>query len=96
MKLEGHTLTLTKQEALDILYEENQESEIVVNKITGVSRWSIHHYLVFSMDGKLWEAFYQVGATEQQDESPWEYEKEVKCFEVEAYEKTVTDYRRVK
>lgn len=92
MKLEGHTLTLTKQEALDILDGDG----VVVDEITGTSRWSIHHYLVFRMDGKLWNTSYQVGATEQQDESPWEYEKEVKCFEVEAYEKIVTDYRRVK
>jgi hypothetical protein len=34
-------------------------------------------------------ANYSVGATEMQDESPWENEEEVECTEVELVEQTI-------
>lgn len=45
---------------------------------------------MFRADNKLWEAYYEVGATEYQDG----YDEDLECVEVEAYEKTVTDYRK--
>ena len=87
--------TFTKQQMLAVL--DGDEGEIVLDKITDTSRWSVHHELVFRPEGeeKLYRASYSVGATEQQDEGPWEYEETVDTVEVEAYEKTVTDYRPV-
>ena len=58
-------------------------SEAIVDEITEVSRWSIHHSIVFPYEGKFYRTYYSVGATESQDESPWKYEDEVECFEVE-------------
>jgi len=53
------------------------------NEITDSSRWSLGYRVVFSFpdqnDGTAWEAFYSAGATEYQDESPWEYDDEVEC-----------------
>ena len=68
----------------------------VEDKITDNGRWSINHTLVFKAEGKLWQVGYSVGATEQQDESPWEYEKDpIPCTEVKAVEKTVIAYEPV-
>lgn len=47
------------------------------------SRWSIHHKIIFEHDGKFYQTYYSVGATEMQYERPWEYEDKVKCTEVE-------------
>lgn len=61
-------------------------SSALVDEITDTSRWSIHHKIVFEHDGKFYQAYYSEGATEQQCESPWEYEDEVDCDEVELKE----------
>jgi hypothetical protein len=55
----------------------------IEDAVTDNSRWSIQHEIIFEYEGKFYSASYSVGATEMQDESPWEYEDEVKCYEVE-------------
>jgi len=73
---------------LDLLYD---SKDIVSNKIISSTRWSLQYELVFNHEGKLWITFYSRGATEMQDESPWEYEAEVTCYEAETY--LTTAYR---
>ena len=88
--------TFTKKQLRAILWDE--EGEVVLNKITGTGRWDTHYRFIFKPEGedKLYETEYSKGSTEQQDsQGPWEYEDEIECDEVEAYEKTVTDYRPV-
>ena len=63
---------------------------IKLNEIVETSRWSIHYLLVFEFEGKYFRTRYSVGATESQDESPWEYDDEVYCVEVVEQEVTVT------
>ncbi|KAF6630589.1 hypothetical protein H6F38_14270 [Paenibacillus sp. EKM208P] len=58
----------------------------LVDDITDTSRWSIHHEIVFEHEGKFYQTHYSEGATEMQDESPWEYEEDVDCDEVELKE----------
>ncbi len=68
------------------------EDEIIDN-----SRWSIQHRIVFKWtDGKYYQCYYSVGATEQQDESPWEYDDEVACIEVEQEEVTIKKWVKKK
>lgn len=69
-----------------MLEELNLPDDAILDEITDTSRWSIHHRIVFSYQGKFWETYYSEGATEMQDESPWEYEDEVECCEVELKE----------
>lgn len=57
--------------------------EALEDKIIDNSRWSISHKIIFEHEGKFYSTYYSVGATEMQDESPWEYDKEVECWEVE-------------
>ena len=66
------------------------------DEIVDTSRWSIHHRCVFADNGKFYEAYYSVGATESQFESPWEYDENVECSEVVAKEVTVIKWMRVK
>lgn len=62
---------------LDLPYNAVEE-EIIVT-----SRWSIHYSIVFQdKDGKYYQTTYSNGATECQDERPWEYEETVECYEV--------------
>ena len=69
------------------------DKSTVLDEITDTSRWSIHHRRVFRHEGKFYETHYSVGATEQQDESPYQYEEgTVECPEVVPVEKTITVY----
>jgi hypothetical protein len=67
-----------RQKMVDALDEGPVEDEIV-----GHGRWTVRHSAVLKIDGKFYQTTYSVGATEQQDERPWEYEKDVECVEVE-------------
>ena len=86
--------TFTKQELDDLdLPGECNGGEVVSDVITGNSRWSIEHTVIFRLagqaDSKAWRAHYQVGATEAQGEGPWEYQDEVTATEVALVERTV-------
>ncbi len=67
----------------------------IKNNIVDTSRWSIHHEIIFSYDGKFYRTYYSEGATEIQDESPWEYENEIECVEVELKEVKVKKWVEV-
>jgi len=66
----------------------------ILDEIIDTSRWSIHHRIIFEHEGKFYETYYSEGATEMQDESPWEYEDEVECYEVELKEVKVLKWIR--
>jgi hypothetical protein len=66
---------------LDLPYENT-----IVNRIVNTTRWSIIHEIVFEDNGKFYMTTYSEGATEYQDERPWEYDDEIKCTEVELKE----------
>lgn len=87
------TIKISKEYMLD---EVLGSDDVVRDEIVGTRRWSIDHEIIFKHEGKLYRTNYSVGATESQDEGPWEYETNgVECTEVEAFEKSVTDYRDV-
>ena len=64
----------------------------IVNKIISTTRWSVVHEIVFEDNGKFYQTAYFEGATELQDERPWEYEDEVECIEVELCEVKVKQW----
>ena len=55
----------------------------IEDSVIDTSRWSVYHEIVFEYEGKFYRAFYSVGATEMQDERPWEYDDTVICTQVE-------------
>lgn len=69
------------------------EAEVIEDIVVDNSRWSINHSVIFKIDGKFYESYYSVGATEYQDESPYEHEgDEIECDEVFPVERTITVY----
>jgi len=57
--------------------------------IVDTSRWSENHDIIFEHEGKFYNTGYSCGLTEQQDESPWEYEDEIECVEVHQVERLI-------
>ena len=82
---------MTKKFSRDYLKNELElpYANTIVDNVIDVTRWSIVHEIVFADNGKFWQTTYSEGATEYQDERPWEYEDEVECVEVELKEVTV-------
>lgn len=71
----------------------NEVFEEVYNNIIDHSRWSIGYEKVFKYEGKFYITYYSRGATEYQDEAPYEYDgEEIECVEVVPVEKVVTVY----
>lgn len=69
----------------------------IYDKIVGHGRWSVHHEHVFEFDGKFYLTTYSVGATESQDESPYDWDPdEVECPEVYPVQELVTVYKTEK
>ena len=67
---------------LDLPYENT-----IVDRIVDTTRWSIIHEIVFEDKGKFYMTTYSEGATEMQDERPWEHDNdEIECTEVELKE----------
>lgn len=80
-----------------LVYDLDLPYAAVEDKIIDSGRWSIHHKIVFKdTDGKFYQTTYSVGATECQDEHPWEYESMVKCTEVEKKQVMVEQWVPVK
>jgi hypothetical protein len=88
-------MKLSREEAQSIVWQDHETAEIVLDKVTSNTRWSIVHRLVFKLNDKYYETRYSKGATEYQDEQPFQYDTEVECKEVEPYEKTSIDYREI-
>ena len=75
---------------------EEGDENVVLEEITGTSRWSTRYRRVFKHEGKFYETHFSCGATEMQDESPYEYDPaEIECPEVKQVEKTITVYEKV-
>jgi len=84
-----------KDEMLDILDAYPTHPDIIADTIYDNTRWSIVHELIFKRDDKCYRTYYRVGATEHQEERPWDYDDAVKCTEVKPVERTVTVYEAV-
>ncbi len=69
-------MKLTREEAQDIVCDDHVGWKTVETNIVDTNRWSIIYEGIFEHgpSGKFYELSWSVGATEQQDESPFEYE----------------------
>lgn len=86
-------LVLTPEEGRSIVYDDHDDFELISKEITDTSRWSIFYENIYKRisDGKFFKTNYSEGATEHQDESPYEYDDAV-FEEVFPVEKTVIVY----
>ena len=97
------TLKIDKELLVSIVWGgQPLDYEVVQNEIVEHTRWSVVHECIIKHkpSGKYYDASYSEGATEMQDESPFEYDDvdENGCLEldeVEPYEVTVTKYKAV-
>lgn len=85
----------------DLVWGEQPEGfQILEDSIIENDRWSILHNLIFSYvddDGiNVYQTSYRVGATEMQDESPFEYDGDlIDCTLMEQVEVTQLVWREV-
>jgi len=85
-----------KQLLCDLAYDETDEAKLIESELVDVSRWSIHYRMVFKIDNKFYSADYRKGATESQDESPFEYDpEEIECEEVFPQARTIIVYEPI-
>lgn len=105
-------MKITKEQAQELvsdLYNEGSTTtewgdfdlnfELVQEKLVDTSRWSHIYERVYKdlSSGRYYLTSYSTGATECQDESPYEYDSEVvELVEVEPYEVKIIQYREVK
>lgn len=73
------------------------EKETISSEIIETGRWHILYYDIFKHEEKFYETSYRIGATEMQDESPYEFEPdEIECVEVVEEKYEAVRYVRVK
>jgi len=73
------------------------EKEVISSEIVETGRWHVLYYEVFKFEDKFYETSYRVGATEEQDEIPYEFEPdEIECNEVVEEKYEAVRYVKVK
>lgn len=94
------SLQFSKEELTEVAYGGDYDHLQHVETIKGDnSRWSQHCELIFSFDGRLWEASYQRGLTEYQDNGiEWfdDTDNLVTAYEVIKVPVTTYEYTRKK
>lgn len=87
------TRTFKRDFMLDVLSNDIENAKVIKDEIYENSRWSIRSELIFKFENKFYSTCYSRGATEQQDESPWECDGEdIECLEVKPVEVTTIEY----
>lgn len=91
------SIKFRRDDLLDLIWGDADDNwEIISDEISDHGRWSVSHALIFSVEGKTYITYYSVGATESQNETPWQYDgDEIDCYPVRAVEKVVTVWERV-
>jgi hypothetical protein len=92
--MEKTILKLTPEEGRSIVWNDHDDFLTVETNIFDATRWSIIYKNIYEQksSGKFFKTSYSVGATESQDEQPYEYVKEAVFEEVFPVEKLVTVY----
>lgn len=87
-----------KESTEDIGPDELPLYRVISNEISGSSRWSIYYDMIFEevATNTFYSTTYSVGATESQDERPYEYAGDlIEVNVVVPYEKTIIAYKCV-
>lgn len=84
----------TRDELVELgLPDECEGGRVLSDRIVGTTRWAIVHEVVWRVndqpEGMAYRAQYRVGATEQQDERPWQCQSQVTATEVREVERVV-------
>jgi len=76
-------LEVPAEQAREMVWGDSEEGELIEERITGTSRWSVNKSAIILYQDKYWKVQYSIGATEQQDERPFEDVQYAKFVEVE-------------
>ena len=89
-------MELSREEAQDIVWGDHKDWEEIETEIVDTSRWSVHHEGIFKhiSSGKFYSLSWSTGATEMQDEAPFEY-TDPEPIEVHQVEKVVKVWEAV-
>lgn len=85
-----------KEDLKNLAFDDHDEGVFTSlgNEIVDTTRWSNIYHQIFMFEGKYYKTSYSVGATECQDESPYEYaDEEIECMEVFPHIVETTVYR---
>ena len=83
-------MIFTKEFLLDSL---ESEKNTVTCDLIDTSRWAIHYRRIFRHEGKFYQTYYELPATECQEYDPYGYDgNNIECAEVFPAEKTMTVY----
>ena len=88
-------MKVTVEEARNIAWDDSADFRMVEESVYDTSRWSIHKTGICEHieTNKFYELSWSVGATESQDEGPFEYESgDIELYEVVQKEVTVTKW----
>jgi len=77
---------------LELLDGSSKSLTVVSQEQSGKSRWAIQYDLIFKEGDKFYRAFFEEGATELQECTPWEWETEVVAIRVVPKEVIVIKY----
>jgi hypothetical protein len=91
-------MTITGKEARHAIWDDSEDFEFIDSELIDTSRWSIIYEAILkhTESGKYFKTpNYRVGATESQDEQPFEYEDKVLLKEVEQKEVTIKQWVKV-
>ena len=66
-----------------LINELNLPEDAIKQTLIDHSRWSLFYEIIFEYNNEFYKTTYSVGATEMQDESPWQDEEVVRCTPVE-------------
>lgn len=91
-------MKVKKEVAQGLTYSKEVDGFTVIDReIKDHRRWSVDYLMTVEKDGKYYQHGYSQGATESQDETPFEYEDdEIEFWEVKKVEKTVTVFEKEK
>ena len=88
-------MNISVEDAREIAWDEHEDWEQVLEEITGQSRWSIDYMGIckHKPTNKTYRFYYSRGATESQDEEPYQYDDgEIDVIEVEQKEVSVMQW----
>ena len=87
-------LKVTSEEGCNIIWGNDENFVTIEDTIIDHGRWSVGHKIILQRksDQKFFVGYYSVGATESQNEGPYEYDKFAEFSEVNPVEKTVIVY----
>ncbi len=95
-------MKINKELLKELIYSDEgcAEFKVVENILTDTSRWSVHYDCVIKHleSGKFYDAAYSCGATESQDEEPFDHlcadeEGNVDLDELFPHKMTIVQYR---